>query len=225
MKPQKSSFASTKNTFNQKNKFSFAPNFSRKLFKMNFINFLQDFYHQKSSAIFVPLRKTKSQHVLKNKKNHQVKTKFLQLHFNEASRINLDLERILGEFRQILQLPEEIQITIKIGRKARRVLGSVKLVSGISRITISRFLCDFRVPEFVLQEVILHELIHIKTGHGSTLQKEYQHAHRGGVIRKEMKEVGQEELFLQSDEWVKANWYHTVGNYRRRETLLNKNAK
>ncbi|MEI7604173.1 MAG: SprT-like domain-containing protein [bacterium] len=152
-------------------------------------------------------------------KRRVVKKKAVQPIF-ENIRTNDDLKDIMETFRKKLNIDDNVDIRIKFGRKARRVLGSVKLVEKTSLIKISKYMCDYRVPEYVLKEVILHEMIHIKTGHGSVLQKQYEHAHRGGVIRKEMALVGEEELYDTSDKWVKTNWFKHVRSYNMRERQI-----
>ena len=130
------------------------------------------------------------------------------------------LTNIMEEYRALLQINESVNIHVKWGRKAKRVLGSVKLLRGISIITLSSYLRDYFIPEYVIREVMLHEMIHIKTGFGSTLEKRYQHAHRGGVIRKEMKNVGQEKLFDEADKWIKVNWAKYIRSRARRKDLI-----
>lgn len=131
----------------------------------------------------------------------------------ETFRTEADLNSIVEEFRKLLNIGEEVKVKIVWGRKAKRVLGSVRLNKGVSVIRISKYLEDFNVPEYVLQEVILHELIHVKTGYGSVLEKEYQHAHRGGVIRKEMESVGKADIYDLSNNWIKENWYRHIRSY------------
>lgn len=133
-----------------------------------------------------------------------------------------NLENIAEKYRILLNIPETVAIKIIWGKNAKRVLGSVRLLKDISIIRMSSYMKDYNVPEYVLEEVILHEMIHIKTGHGSTLEKSYQHAHRGGVIRKEMQKVGKEELFDITEKWIKENWYNHVRRMRIRQTLLKK---
>lgn len=143
----------------------------------------------------------------------------------DSYRTNENLDSIVLEYRKLLNIAADVKIRIIWGRKAKRVLGSVRLDKEVSIIRVSKYLNDFNVPEYVLQEVILHELIHIKTGYGSVLQKEYQHAHRGGVIRKEMDAVGKADIYDLSNSWIKKNWYKHVKNYdfieKRRSKIYN----
>ena len=135
----------------------------------------------------------------------------------EIDRTEQNLYDIVTQFRALLKIPDTVKIKIRWGRKAKRVLGSVRLLKDVSVIRISQYLADFNVPDYVLEEVILHEMIHIKTGYGSSIEKQYKNAHRGGIIRKEMDAVGKAQLYDESDAWVKKNWYKHVRNYNRNE--------
>jgi predicted metal-dependent hydrolase len=150
-------------------------------------------------------RRKKRRPIIKRKKR-RAKVRFAKIDTTDF-RDNESLKNIVSKYEKELEISEDVKIKITWGRAAKRILGSVRLKNGISVIKISKYLGDPKVPEFVLEEVILHELIHIKTGHGSVTEKKYKHAHRGGIIKKEMAQVGHEDLYLKSNAWLKENWF------------------
>ena len=138
----------------------------------------------------------------------------------EVERTNKELEEILARFKALLNILDSVSISIKFGKKAKRTLGSVRLKGESSIIYITKYMVDYSVPDYVIEEVILHELIHIKTGYGSIMQKTSRHAHRGGVIKKEMLEIGKSNIYELSQIWIKKNWYSHIKNFNKKEKQL-----
>lgn len=105
-------------------------------------------------------------------------------------------------------LPRPNSITIKFGKRAKRRLGSIWYddKNHTSVITITKYLANPVIPLFVVKAVLAHELVHYYTGFGSSLDKKYEHAHRGSVIKREMSEYGLWGLYSESEKWIKQNW-------------------
>lgn len=104
-------------------------------------------------------------------------------------------------------------IKIQFGRRAYRRLGSIILSPSRAdrqkqhaHIVISGILADTQVPEFIIQQVIAHELVHYIHGFGSHLPRHLKHPHQGGVIVREFKRRGLWELFRAYQSWMKINW-------------------
>jgi hypothetical protein len=106
-------------------------------------------------------------------------------------------------------VPQENDVRIVFGRRAKRRLGSIMLApddSTITIITINSIFKDPAVPEFVVEATIVHELTHYAHGFNSPLAQAQQHPHAGGVMRREFAERGLLELFLQQKRWLKEYW-------------------
>ncbi|HEC64104.1 MAG TPA: hypothetical protein ENI23_02280 [bacterium] len=131
-------------------------------------------------------------------------------------------------------------VIIRFGRRSKTQLGSIKWASNkttgvkkvleelykefgkdlkelfddkrISVITVSRLYQGEKVPEYVIDSTIAHEMIHYAHGFSSPLKQLYRHPHKGGVIKKEMYERGMGETWSKAKKWLKKNWGEHVSN-------------
>ena len=118
-------------------------------------------------------------------------------------------------------------LVVKWGKRWRNTLGHIKPLENAefgSVIEINSLMKSTEVPEFVLDSVIMHELVHYFQGFGSNHEKKSRHPHKGGVVDKELARLGWAELAGKSDAWIKANWHAMVaremGSKKRRLRLL-----
>jgi hypothetical protein len=118
-------------------------------------------------------------------------------------------------------VPRKNKVTIKFGKRAKRVLGSIKYYKRmqaadpeydlhedkkISQITMTKFFVDEDIPDDVVIGTIAHEMVHYAHGFNSPLERRYNHPHKGGIIKKEMYARGLADLYEKSEGWVKKNW-------------------
>jgi len=104
-------------------------------------------------------------------------------------------------------IPQENDVTILFGRKARNRLGSIKKdPKGRSVITINGLFKDPTVPDYVIELVIAHELCHYAHGFNSPLEQRFSHPHKGGVVTRELKTRGLDEKHRLQKKWLKVNW-------------------
>lgn len=128
------------------------------------------------------------------------------------------LENLLGDiwYKHFIDVPQQNDVRIVYGRKAKRQLGSIKLDPKdriTSIITINPIFQDLEVPEFVVRATIVHEMTHYAHGFNSPLEQKQQHPHSGGVIRQEFAERGLEQLFIDQREWLRHNWIGVLQRY------------
>ncbi len=106
-------------------------------------------------------------------------------------------------------VPQDNDVRIVFGRRAKRRLGSIMLDPHdrtTSIITINGLFRLPEVPEFVIQATLVHELTHYAHGFNSPLAQRQQHPHAGGVMRREFAERGLLQLYLQQKQWLKTEW-------------------
>lgn len=126
-----------------------------------------------------------------------------------------------GHFSDI---PQNNDVLIKFGRRARQRLGSVKQETSIfchsraggnlskqdknrkTAIIINGLFRDPAIPEYVVTAVIAHELCHYAHGFSSPLEQRHPHPHYGGVVAKELKERGFEKELKLQKKWLKEKW-------------------
>ncbi|OQB05653.1 MAG: hypothetical protein BWY19_00859 [bacterium ADurb.Bin212] len=114
-----------------------------------------------------------------------------------------------------LQVPNDLYITF--GRKGKRQLGKISKIPkrGIGArlrgkfdtlITINSHFKDERVPEFVVDGTIIHELCHYAHGFHSPLPQLCRYPHQGGIVKAEMIKRGAGEIYLKENKWLKTEW-------------------
>lgn len=111
-------------------------------------------------------------------------------------------------------VPQDNDVHIVWGRKARTRLGSIKL--GQKKrgtfehpetiITINGLFKDEGIPEYVVTATIGHELAHYAHGFNSPLTQKFQTPHAGGVVHHEMHQRGLSEIEKRQKRWLKENW-------------------
>lgn len=115
-------------------------------------------------------------------------------------------------------------IEIKFGREAKYRFGSIRLVKprgfrilrGLrsikklgdrspqkSIITITSLFARELVPVDVVRYTIAHELCHYAHGFSSQNRRMFKYPHHGGIVNKELKERGAEDLTLAFKKWLK----------------------
>jgi hypothetical protein len=118
-----------------------------------------------------------------------------------------------GHFSDI---PQNNDVLVKFGRKARQRLGSIKQETKSVRdladknrktiIIINGLFKDIKVPEYVVTATIAHEMCHYTHGFSSPLEQRHPHPHYGGVVTKEMKERGFGKELKMQKKWLKEVW-------------------
>ncbi len=109
-------------------------------------------------------------------------------------------------------VPQDNEVCIVWGRKARNRLGSIKrgqkLINSHPEtiITINGLFKDQNIPEFIVTGTIAHELVHYTHGFHSPLEKQYQTPHAGGIVSQELRNRGLEEALKKQKKWLKENW-------------------
>ena len=112
-------------------------------------------------------------------------------------------------------------IEIKFGREARYRFGSIRLVKprGLrilgsirklrdripqkSVVTITSLFARESIAVDVVRYTIAHELCHYAHGFSSQNRRMFKYPHHGGIVNKELKERGAENLTLAFKKWLK----------------------
>lgn len=108
-------------------------------------------------------------------------------------------------------------IFVRFGRPAKWQLGRIKFgrrkINPNTYIVVNGFFQDPRIPEFVVDATLAHELCHYTHGFFSPHPKLHKYPHKGGVIKDEMKRRGLLDLFKLEKKWLKLNWKNYVKLY------------
>ncbi|MBN1915855.1 hypothetical protein JW796_02550 [Candidatus Dojkabacteria bacterium] len=159
---------------------------------------------------------------------------------NNQLRDNLWLENKMYELweEHFNDVPRKNLVVIRFGKRSARQLGSIKWANHkttgvkkvvkrlekqykenirnifedprVSVITVTRLYQEEKIPEYVVDSTIAHEMIHYAHGFSSPLQQLYKHPHKGGLIRKDMQKRGMYLIWKKSKKWLKENWRDVV---------------
>ena len=132
------------------------------------------------------------------------------------------LDFILKNYFSDVKLTNPIEI--KFGREAKYRFGSIRLIKprglrilrglrSISKlkdripqksiITITSLFARELVPTDVVRYTICHELCHFAHGFSSENRRMFKYPHHGGIVDKELKDRGAEDLILAFKKWLK----------------------
>lgn len=96
-------------------------------------------------------------------------------------------------------------VFIKFGRYSRFRLGSIRLDKAGKKtyITITGMFRDEAVPVEVVDQTIAHELVHYTHGFSSFRPRLHRFPHEGGIVNKELKNRGLDNLTKAYRKWVR----------------------
>ena len=103
-------------------------------------------------------------------------------------------------------------ILVRFGRQSKTRLGSIKLKKiknhhqPVSLITINKLLQLAEVPDYVIDAVLAHELVHYCHGFSSPLPRLYRYPHQAGVVDKELKKRGLNQILQKEKRWTKQHF-------------------
>jgi hypothetical protein len=109
-------------------------------------------------------------------------------------------------------IAEKNPLIIRWGRRARTRLGSIRYDKkrNESRILMNALLKDEKVPQYVIDATIAHELSHYAHGFSSSHEQLYAHPHRGGIVDKELVNRGLGGALKSQQRWIKSNWLSLI---------------
>ncbi len=115
-------------------------------------------------------------------------------------------------------------VEIKFGAKARRRLGSIRQINprdkhSTTKILITGYFKDERVPESIIDITVAHELAHYAHGFCSPLPKYSKYPHQGGLVDKELKSRGFADTLKFQKTWLKTDWPKITGEPVRRRRV------
>lgn len=129
------------------------------------------------------------------------------LPLRDASWLEERLVMIWG--RYFHDVPRANDVLIRFGQRAKARLGSiVREPRGQKRsmINITGHFRDRNVPDFVVDTVIAHELVHYAHGFSSPHRQLYRHPHEGGIVSKELRARGMADSLRLQKRWLRLHW-------------------
>jgi hypothetical protein len=128
-------------------------------------------------------------------------------------------------------ISQDNNVKIIWGRRARSRLGSIKPGENIpgqhpeTVITINALFRDPKIPEYVVLGTIAHELSHYAHGFHSPIDRKFSTPHAGGVVTRELKDRGLENIYRTQKKWLKENWRDYVTEKLPQKTVRRRKRK
>ena len=132
-------------------------------------------------------------------------------------RSNEWLVKRLEEIWQVLipEINKQNKVIIKFKGKWKNKFGQIrKLKDGSTEIIVNSLFRNEKVPEYLIDTTIAHELIHYIHGFHSPLPKQFTPPHKGGIVDKELKNRGFSYLLKLEKNCVKNTWWSIYPSLR-----------
>src|SRR3990167_7317292 len=81
-----------------------------------------------------------------------------------------------------------------------------RLKNKDTEIAVNSLLGDEKIPEYVIELTLAHELVHYMHGFHSPHPKLFNHPHKGGIVSKELKLRGYGNELKKEKIWFKEEW-------------------
>ena len=124
-------------------------------------------------------------------------------------RDELWLNKRLGEiwdvfFSDVVKLNE---VKIRFLGKWKNKFGHIKLLKDkSSEIVINGLFKNERIPDYIVDLTIAHEIVHYMHGFNSPHKKAFRYPHQGGVVRKELLKRGFKVPLKIERRFLKEDW-------------------
>jgi len=98
------------------------------------------------------------------------------------------------------------KVIIRFKGKWKNKFGHIQKKGDSSEIVINGYFSDERIPEFIIDLTIAHELIHYMHGFNSPHKQMFKHPHKGGIVRKELLRRGFGHMIRRERDFIKREW-------------------
>jgi len=98
-------------------------------------------------------------------------------------------------------------VLVKFKGRWKNKFGHIRLLKDkSSEIVINSLFKHEKIPEFIIDLTLAHELVHYSHGFNSPLEKKYKHPHKGNIINKELAKRGFGEMLRKEKDFIKKEW-------------------
>jgi len=98
-------------------------------------------------------------------------------------------------------------VFIKWKGKWKNKFGHIKNSGRDTEIAINSLFKDERVPKWVIELTIAHEIVHYMHGFHSPYPRRYRHPHKGGIVNKELRARGYGSYLGKERYWFENYWW------------------
>ncbi len=109
-------------------------------------------------------------------------------------------------------------VVVRFKGKWKNKFGHIKrLKNRDTEIAINALFKDIRVPEYIIDLTIAHELVHYYHGFNSPHDRKYRHPHKGGIVDRELRKRGFSHMMLKEKHFVRNEWMPIFNSYIKRK--------
>ena len=109
------------------------------------------------------------------------------------------------------EIEKKNSILVKFKGKWRNKFGHIKkLKNGDSEIVVNGHLKNEKIPEYIIDVTLAHELVHYMHGFNSPLPRMYKHPHKGGIVNRELKKRGFGNILNLEKKWIRNEWQKII---------------
>ena len=99
--------------------------------------------------------------------------------------------------------------------KWRNKFGHIKkLKDNNTEIVINSLFKDERIPEYVIDITLAHEIVHYMHGFNSPHEKQFKYPHQGNIVNRELKKRGLDSYLKMEKRFVKEKWPNIVKEFK-----------
>lgn len=103
-------------------------------------------------------------------------------------------------------LARENEVSVKFKGKWKNKFGHIKMDKKDTEIVVNGLFKDLKVPEFIIDNTLAHEIVHYLHGFQSPRKRVFKHPHKGNIVNKEMIKRGVISSMRMERNWVKNEW-------------------
>ena len=119
------------------------------------------------------------------------------------------LEEIWNIFFSDIKRLNEVKIRF-IGKWKNKFGHIKKLKDGSTEIVINGFFKDEKIPDYIVDLTIAHEIVHYLHGFNSPYPKQFKYPHQGGIVRKELISRGFKIPLKLERRFLKQDWKEII---------------
>lgn len=130
--------------------------------------------------------------------------------------LNSNLDKVWNE--KFNDIEKKNKVVINWKGKWKNKFGHIRrLKNKDTEITINSLFKDEKVPSWIIEMTIAHEIIHYMHGFHSPHPKLYKHPHKGNIVNKELKKRGYSWHLTKEREWFDKEWLPLFFNIKPKE--------
>nr|MBI4156644.1 hypothetical protein [Candidatus Woesearchaeota archaeon] len=104
-------------------------------------------------------------------------------------------------------------VVIRFKGRWKNKFGHIKkLKNNDTEIIINSMFKDIKVPEYIIDLTIAHELVHYMHGFNSPHEKMFKHPHKGNIVDKELVRRGFGHLLRKEKQFFRNEWINIFNN-------------